>query len=106
MVPRKVPLPILGKTKAELDRMLEKGVISPVHEPTQCCAPMVVVPKPSADVRICIDLTKLNENILREVHPLPSVDYTLAKFVGQRFSTKWMLTMHFGNVNYLMNLVY
>ena len=30
-VPRKVPLPLLGKKTAELDRMLEIGVISPVR---------------------------------------------------------------------------
>ena len=87
-VPRKVPVPLLKKTKAEIDRMLEMGVISPVHEPTQWCAPMVVVPKPSGDVRICVDLTKLNGNILREVHPLPSVDYTLAKFGGSKIFSK------------------
>ena len=87
-VPRKVPLPLLGKTKAELNRMLEIGVISPVHEPTQWCAPMVVVSKPSGDVRICVDLTKLNEKISREVHPLPSVDYTLAKFGGSKVFSK------------------
>ena len=87
-VPRKVPLPLLGKTKAELNRMLEIGVISLVHEPTQWCAPMVVVPKLSGDVLICVDLTKLNENILREVRPLPSVDYTLAKFGGSKMFSK------------------
>ena len=87
-VPRKVPLPLLKKTKEELDRMLHLGVISGVVEPTQWCAPMVVVPKPSGDVRICVDLTKLNENVLREIHPLPSVDYTLAKFGGSKFFSK------------------
>ena len=40
---------------------------------------MAVVPKPSEEVRICVDLTKLNANIKRELHPLPSVDYTLGK---------------------------
>ena len=87
-VPRKVPLPLLKKTKAEIDRMLEIGVVSPVHEPTQWCAPMVVVPKPSGDVCICVDLTKVNETILREVHTLPSVDYTLAKFGGSKIFSK------------------
>ena len=33
-VPRKVPLPLYRKTKDELDRMLETGVISPVDQPT------------------------------------------------------------------------
>ena len=87
-VPRKVPLPLLKKTKAEIDRMLEIGVVSPVHEPTEWCAPMVVVPKPSGDVRICVDLTMLNENILREVHPLPSAEYTLSKFGGSKIFSK------------------
>ena len=87
-VPRKVPLPLLGKTKAELDRMLEIGVISLVHEPAQLCELMVVVPTLSGDVYICVDLTNLNEQILREVHPLPSVDYTLAKFGGSKIFSK------------------
>ena len=33
-VPRKVPLPLYQKTKEELDRMLETGVISRVDQPT------------------------------------------------------------------------
>ena len=69
-------------------RMLEMGVIKRAYEPTDWCAPMVVVPKPSGEVRICVDLTKLNANIKREVHPLPSVDYTLGKIGNSKiFST-------------------
>ena len=49
---------------------------------------MVVVPKPSGDVRIYVDLTKLNENILREVHLLLSVSYTFAKFGGSKMFSK------------------
>ena len=46
-VGRKVPLPLLEETKVELDGMLEMGVCT-----------MVVVLKPSGDVRICVDSTK------------------------------------------------
>ena len=49
---------------------------------------MVVVPKPSGDVKICVDLTKLNENILRELYPLPSVDHTLAQLTGAKVFSK------------------
>lgn len=63
--------------KDELDRMEHMGVISKVEEPTSWCAGMVVVPKKDKKVRICVDLKKLNENV-REVHPLPKVDETLA----------------------------
>ena len=40
-----VPLPLYQKTKEELDKMLETGVISKVDQPTDWCAPMVVTPK-------------------------------------------------------------
>ena len=85
--PRKVPLPLLSKTKQEIDRMLEMEVIKRVDEPTDWCAPMVVVPKPS-EVRICVDLTKLNANIKREVHPLPSVDYNLGRIENSKIFSK------------------
>ena len=77
-VPRKVPFPKLEKTKQEIERMLQMGVISKIDQPTEC-APMVVIPKPNGDVRICVDLTKLNENILREAYPLSSVEFTIVK---------------------------
>ncbi|CAB3997437.1 Hypothetical predicted protein, partial [Paramuricea clavata] len=78
-VPRKVPFPMLDKTKKEIERMLKIGVISKVDQPTVWCAPMVVTPKQNGEVRICVDLTKLNKSVLREAYPLPSVDFTLGK---------------------------
>ena len=87
-VPRKVPMPLYQKTKAEIERMLETGVISPVDEPTEWCAPMVVTPKPNGQVRICVDLTKLNNFVQRENHPLPSIDTTLGKLAGAKYFSK------------------
>ncbi len=43
---------------------------------------MVVVPKKSGAVRICVDLKPLNVNVLREPHPTPKVDDTLALLAG------------------------
>ena len=71
-----MPLYQLQETKAEIERVLENGVISPVDEPTEWCAPMVVTPKDNNKVRVCVDLTKLNNFVQREIHPLPSVDTT------------------------------
>ena len=87
-VPRKVPLPLYQKTKDELDRMLETGVISPVDQPTDWCAPMVVTPKSNSKVRVCVDLSKLNEFVKRENHPLPAVDTTLGRLAGSTVFTK------------------
>ncbi len=86
--PRNVPIPLRGKVKEELDRMELAGVISKVDEPTPWCAGMVVVPKKSGAVRICVDLKSLNENVLREVHPIPKVDETLAQLTGASVFSK------------------
>ena len=68
--------------------MQRLGVIEPVETPTEWCAGMVVVPKTNGRMRICVDLTKLNEDVYRERHPLPAVDQTLAQIAGARVFSK------------------
>ena len=86
--PRRIPLPLRPKVIEELERMEKAGVISKVTEPTPWCAGMVVVPKKSGAVRICVDLKPLNKSVLREVHPLPKVDETLAQLADARIFSK------------------
>ena len=86
--PRHVPMPARPKVEEELKRMESMGVISKVDEPTPWCAGMVVVPKKNDKVRICVDLKPLNESVLREVHPLPKVDETLAQLTGAKLFSK------------------
>ena len=86
--PRTVPLPLRGKVKEELCRMEAMGIISKIQDPTPWCAGMVVVPKRSGAVRICVDLKPLNHNVLREVHPIPKVDETLAQLSGATVFSK------------------
>ena len=85
---RRVPLPLLPAVTEELKRMEELGVISPVSEPTDWCAGMVVAPRKNGKVRICVDLTKLNESVRREKHPLPTVEHTLSKLSGAKVFSK------------------
>ena len=70
--------------------MQSLGIISPVHDPTPWCAGMIVVPKCSGAVRICIDLKPLNESVLCEVDPIPTVDDTLAQLSGASVFMKLM----------------
>lgn len=99
--PRRVAIPLLDSVQKELDRMEQSGVITKVNEPTEWCSGMVVVPKANDKVRICVDLTKLNESVKRERHPLPAVDQTLAQLAGARVFTKldansgfWQIPLH------------
>ena len=86
-VPRRLPLPLMAKTKKELTTLEEMGVITRIEQLADWCAPMVVVPKKD-DVRICVNLTKLNESLLRERHGMPSVEYTLGQLAGAIIFTK------------------
>ena len=67
--PRRVAIPLLQSMQQELDRMENNEVISKVNEPTEWCSGMVVVPKADSKIQICVDLSKLNESVIRERHP-------------------------------------
>ena len=49
---------------------------------------MVIVPKPNGKVRLCVDLTKLNLSVKREIHPLPSIDHILGKLGNSKIFSK------------------
>ena len=99
--PRRVSIPLMDVVKRELQRMEDLQVIRRVDTPMDWCAGMVVVAKPRVvasvvegeekethKVRICVDLTKLNESVMREKHDLPSVDQTLGRLAGAKVFTK------------------
>ena len=68
--------------------MKDNGVIEEVTEPTEWMSPIVPVLKPSGDVRICVDLKKLNQSVEREGYVIPTVDeiWFLADTAGFRNS--------------------
>ena len=80
--PHRVAIPLMESVRAELENMEKLGVISRIETPTDWCAGMVIVPKSNKRVRICVNLTKLNENVRRERHPLPVVEQMLAQVAG------------------------
>lgn len=85
-MPRHIPIPLLSKVQEELERMESLGVISRVEEPTEWCSEMVPVPSKNGSVRICVDLTCLNEAVCSEKYILPSVEQTLGSLTDRLFS--------------------
>jgi hypothetical protein len=70
------------KVKIELDRMLEAGIIELVEE-LEWISPMVVQDKKKGEIRICVDLTKLNDAYLHDPFPTPFTDEVLDNVGGQ-----------------------
>ena len=85
---RRVPFPILPNVQQELEKMEKLGVIRPVTEPTEWCAPMVPVRKKNGNVRICVDLSKLNAAVRREHFMLPNLDDIAPKLAGAKYFSK------------------
>ena len=54
--------------------------------------------KANNKVRICIDLTRLNESVCRERHPLPAVEQTLAQLAGAKVFTKLDANLRFWQI--------
>ena len=94
-VPRRVPIPLLPQVKQELENMEKTGVIFRVDQPTDWCVGMVVVPKPNGKIRICVDLSRLNDSVKRENFPLPRIDQSLGLLAGAKWFSKIDLNLGF-----------
>ena len=91
--PRRVPIPLMEAVKKALADMEENGVITKVTQPTDWCAPMVPVLKPTQPgeekkVRICVDYKRLNQSIKREKFSLPTFEELTGKLAGAKVFTK------------------
>ena len=86
--PRRVPVNLLPQLKNELDKLESLGVIKRVDEPTPWVAPIVVIPKKTSGIRLCVDLTQLSNAVLREQYTLPAIDQMLARIAGAKVFSK------------------
>ena len=85
---RKVPLAIENDVKQELDRLVSKGVLEPVTEPTEWVSQMAIVHKNNGKLRICIDPQPLNSALQREHYRLPVLDDVLPKLKNAKVFSK------------------
>jgi hypothetical protein len=86
--PQRVPLAMKGKLKAEIERLTERQVISPVEEPTDWVSNMITVLKPNGTVRLCIDPQRLNQALKRSHYPLPTIEELLPELRNVRVFSK------------------
>jgi len=90
-----------AKVKEELDKMLAVGIIEPVEE-SDWVSPMVVQDKKTkGEIRICVDLRKLNDASVHDPFPTPFSDEVLDNVGGQeaysftdRFSGYHQIRIH------------
>ena len=85
---RRIPFSTADKIDLELKRMQELKVIEPVNGPTEWVNSMTVTQKPGGKIRICLDPTDLNKNVLREHMQAPTIEELHTRLSGAKYFSK------------------
>jgi len=80
------PLSVKDKFIAEVEDLVEQGLIEKVTEPTDWLSAPLLVNKPAANnnIRLCMDSRPLNKALKRTEYPMPTLDQLLLKLNGVR----------------------
>ena len=76
----RLPFGLRDNVDEKLDELLDMGIIDevPGAAPTTWVSPLVVVPKADGkDIRVCVDMRRANEAIIRDRHPIPTIEEVL-----------------------------
>ena len=85
----RIPFGLREKVDKKPDELLELDIIEEVTEgPSGWISPLVVVAKGDGDVRVCVDMRRANEAIIRERHPIPTVEELLHDLNGSTVFSK------------------
>ena len=92
---RRIPFLVRPNVKKTLDELLALDIIEPVQGPTEWVSAPVFVPKHgnTDDLRLCVDMRRVNQAILRTRHPIPTIDELLIDMNGatvfSKLDLKW-----------------
>ena len=95
---RRIPFSRREKVANKLKQLEELGVTDKASGPTSWIKPLVVVKKPNGDIKICLDMKQANRAILREKHPVPTVEETLQQISEAKVFSKLDLNMAFHQI--------
>ncbi|PFX23104.1 Uncharacterized protein K02A2.6 [Stylophora pistillata] len=77
------------KVDKTLDEFLKEDIIEEVPSgPTEWISSLVVVSKPDGDIRVCVDMRRINGAIKRVRHPIPTIEEVLYDLNGSTVFSK------------------
>ena len=85
---RIIPFHVRKDVEKELEWLERLDIIEKVNGPPPWVSPIVVVPKYSGEVRICVDMRKANRAVKREKHLMPTTDDLIADLNGATVFSK------------------
>ena len=85
---RRQPYHLRTKIKKEIQKLLAEGIIECVNTPQEWMSNIVITPKSNGDIRICLDAREVNQAIICEKYPTPTIDQLMEKFGGSIIFSK------------------
>ncbi|XP_055634104.1 uncharacterized protein LOC129774397 [Toxorhynchites rutilus septentrionalis] len=79
---RRPPIAMERMIEEKLDSLLELDIIELAPGPSPWVSPFVPVLKDTGEVRLCVDMRRENQAVLRETHPLPLIEELLSSVSG------------------------
>ena len=95
--PYKIPQTYEASLKAEVERLVQIGVLKKVNH-SEWGAPCFIIPKKDNSVRFLTDLRELNKRIKRYPYPLPNIQDLLMKLEGFQWATTLDLNMGYYHI--------
>ena len=79
--------------------MLDDGIFE--RSTSAWASPLVIVKKPSGDLRICVDYRRVNEQTVKDSHPLPNITATLDEMAGAKWFSSFDLVSGYYQIEVL-----
>lgn len=92
---RRIPIPLEELTLLKLKELEKQDIIERVRDASEWVSPMIVKRKSSTEVRIIIDLREANKAIIREIHPLPTLEQMACQLRGSKVFSKFDIKQAF-----------
>ena len=83
---------------AKVEDLIAKDIVERVDGPTSWVSPVVVAPKSEGEIRLCVDMRKANQAIIRERIPIPTVDEVVENLNGSAVFSKLDLRLGFHQI--------
>ena len=93
---RRIPFGYQEEVKTNLKTMLNEGIIE--KSSSEWASPLVLVRKPSGDLRICVDYRRLNEVTAITSYPFPNITETINRLAGASYFTSIDMTSGYHQV--------
>ena len=95
---RRVPYNLREKLEKKIDELESLDIIEKVQGTSRWCSPIVVVPKSDGDVRVCVDMRRANEAVLKEPFPIPTTEEILQDLNKSTVFSKLDIKMAFHQI--------